>query len=87
MKFSRKIRTRFRIKLDNSIINNNENIKYLNNNEINDYYNLKDILLVKYDDYDEKELESLNNHLDEVDLESKCNNKNIKGKNLKSFII
>ena len=52
-----------------------------------DSINLKDILLVKYDDYDEKELESLNNHLDEVDLESKCNNKNIKGKNLKSFII
>ncbi len=45
-----------------------------------DNINLKDILLDKYDDYDEKEMESLNNHLDEVDLESKCNNKNIKDK-------
>ena len=50
-----------------------------------DSINLKDILLVKYDDYDKKELESLNNHLDEFDLESKCNNKNIKGKKNKKF--
>ena len=44
MKFSRKIRTRFRIKLDNSIINNNENIKYLNNNPINIKYTFSNVL-------------------------------------------
>ena len=34
--------------------------------------NLKEILLTKYEDSDEKEIESLNEHLDDFDLESKC---------------
>ena len=48
--------------------------------------NLKEILLTKYEDSDEKEIESLNEHLDEFDLEYKFDNKKIKVKKNKKKI-
>ena len=36
--------------------------------------------MTKYEDYDESKIESLNEHLDEFDLESKCDNKKLKWK-------
>jgi len=45
--------------------------------------NLKEILLTKYEDFDEKEIESLNEHLDKFDLEYKFDNKKIKVKKKK----